>query len=105
VSKKLDCDGTCLARQVAKELEEEAALCLKLDHPNCLYLLGYKSTADCGGPLQLWELCENGSIYDLYAKKNMRFDMSTALRLARESAAGFGALHQLGYMHRDIKSP
>ncbi len=90
--------------QAAKELEDEAQLCLKLDHPNCTYMLGYKATLDNGGLIQIMENCDNGSISDMYVKEGMRFDMQTAWRLARETAVGLSVLHKMGYMHRDIKS-
>ncbi len=91
--------------QVVKDLESECSLFLKLDHPNCHYLLGYKVTLDEGGPFQLTELCERGSVYDVYAQRGMKFDQPTAWRMARESALGLDVLHSMGYMHRDVKSP
>mmetsp|Transcript_63233 Transcript_63233/g.144825 ORF Transcript_63233/g.144825 Transcript_63233/m.144825 type:complete len:720 (-) Transcript_63233:37-2196(-) len=87
-----------------KETVDEVNFFLKLDHPNCHYLLGAKTTLDNGGIMLLTEICEKGSIFDFYGKGGKRFDMQTAWRLARECAMGFAVIHDLGFMHRDIKS-
>jgi serine/threonine protein kinase len=52
----------------------------------------------------MWQVCENGSLFDLYCTKGKRFDVHTALRLGKECASGLAEIHRLGYMHRDIKS-
>mmetsp|Transcript_29477 Transcript_29477/g.70910 ORF Transcript_29477/g.70910 Transcript_29477/m.70910 type:complete len:710 (-) Transcript_29477:333-2462(-) len=87
-----------------KETLDEVNFFMLLDHPNCHYLLGAKTTIDNGGILLLTEICDNGSIYDFYGKFGKRFDLRTAWRIAKECALGFSVIHGLGYMHRDIKS-
>ncbi|EKX44625.1 hypothetical protein GUITHDRAFT_71999 [Guillardia theta CCMP2712] len=87
-----------------QETIDEVDFFLKLDHPNCHYLLGAKTTLEDGGILILTELCDLGSIYDFYSKGRKKFDTATSLRLAEECATGFEVIHSLGYMHRDIKS-
>jgi len=87
-----------------KETLDEVNFFLKLDHPNCHYLLGAKTTLDNGGIMLLTEICDKGSVYDFYGKAGKRFDMQTAWRLARECALGFDVIHDMGFMHRDIKS-
>mmetsp|Transcript_2202 Transcript_2202/g.5081 ORF Transcript_2202/g.5081 Transcript_2202/m.5081 type:complete len:470 (+) Transcript_2202:1198-2607(+) len=87
-----------------KDTMDEVKFFLMLDHPNCHYLLGAKTTLDNGGIMLLTEICEKGSIFDFYGKGGKRFDMQTAWRLARECAMGFAVIHDLGFMHRDIKS-
>mmetsp|Transcript_38840 Transcript_38840/g.93622 ORF Transcript_38840/g.93622 Transcript_38840/m.93622 type:complete len:216 (+) Transcript_38840:222-869(+) len=77
---------------------------MALDHPNCHYLLGAKTSLDQGGILVLTEICENGSLFDMYCTKGIRFDPQTAFRIGKECALGFEQIHKIGYMHRDIKS-
>jgi len=87
-----------------KDTMDEVKFFLMLDHPNCHYLLGAKTTLGNGGIMLLTEVCENGSFYDFYCQQGLRFDKGTAWRLANECATGFGVIHDIGYMHRDIKS-
>ncbi len=87
-----------------QEILDEVKFFMKLDHPNCHYLLGAKTTLDNGGILELTEVCENGSLFDLYCQKGTRFSAPTAWRIGRECALGYDAIHDIGYMHRDIKS-
>eukprot|EP00290_Baffinella_frigidus_P029703 CAMPEP_0180233240 /NCGR_PEP_ID=MMETSP0987-20121128/27965_1 /TAXON_ID=697907 /ORGANISM="non described non described, Strain CCMP2293" /LENGTH=702 /DNA_ID=CAMNT_0022199035 /DNA_START=35 /DNA_END=2143 /DNA_ORIENTATION=- len=87
-----------------KETMDEVKFFLMLDHPNCHYLLGAKTTLNNGGIMLLTEICDNGSLFDFYCKEGRRFDLGTAWRLAHECATGFGVIHDIGYMHRDIKS-
>eukprot|EP00960_Hanusia_phi_P060095 764404-Hanusia_phi.AAC.2 len=104
----MSCAGKTLLGQpdagTVQETIDEVDFFLKLDHPNCHYLLGAKTTLENGGILILTELCDLGSIYDFYSKGRKKFDSATALRLAEECATGFEVIHSLGYMHRDIKS-
>lgn len=89
---------------LVKETLDEVEFFMKLDHPNCHYMLGSKTTLEDGGIMLLTEVCEMGSIFDKYNKENVVFDLATALRLTRECALGFEHIHSMGYMHRDIKS-
>eukprot|EP00960_Hanusia_phi_P049504 759579-Hanusia_phi.AAC.3 len=87
-----------------RETKAEVDFFMRLDHPNCHYLLGAKTSIENGGILLLTELCELGSVYDFYGKSRKAFDAPTALRLAHECSTGFSVIHQMGFMHRDIKS-
>eukprot|EP00286_Rhodomonas_abbreviata_P020854 CAMPEP_0181297642 /NCGR_PEP_ID=MMETSP1101-20121128/5351_1 /TAXON_ID=46948 /ORGANISM="Rhodomonas abbreviata, Strain Caron Lab Isolate" /LENGTH=705 /DNA_ID=CAMNT_0023402597 /DNA_START=27 /DNA_END=2144 /DNA_ORIENTATION=- len=92
------------SQELVDETMEEVNFFIQLDHPNCHYLLGAKTTLDNGGIMLLTEVCESGSLFDLYGKQGRKFDMQTAHRLARECAVGFDVIHNMGFMHRDIKS-
>ena len=73
---------------LVREMENEVRFFLAIDHPNCHYMLGAKTTLDNGGILMLTELCDNGSLFDLYTKSRITFDRMTQLRVIRECAAG-----------------
>lgn len=93
-----------VTKEILDDLQNEVDLFYKLDHPNCHYMVGVKLTADADGPLLLTEVCDEGSLFDIYAKKQKKFDPETALRIAKECALGLEHLHSIGYMHRDVKS-
>jgi serine/threonine protein kinase len=52
---------------LVRDLQKEVALFELLDHPNCHYMLGAKVSLENGGLLLLTEVCENGSIFDMYS--------------------------------------
>jgi hypothetical protein len=91
-------------QNLVNEVKHEVAFFEKLDHPNCHYLLGAKTTLDNGGVITLTEVCEKGSFFDLYCTQKVVFDLPTSWRIAKECAQGYEYIHNLGYMHRDIKS-
>mmetsp|Transcript_47753 Transcript_47753/g.113644 ORF Transcript_47753/g.113644 Transcript_47753/m.113644 type:complete len:722 (+) Transcript_47753:178-2343(+) len=96
--------GKC-TKEILDDLQNEVTVLTKMDHPNCHFLIGAKLLPDAdGGPLLLTEICEEGSFFDLYAKKRLKFDAPTSYRIAHGCAAGMEHLHGIGYMHRDIKS-
>ena len=82
--------------EVCKELEKEALLMKLLDHPNCHIIHGAKCTVQDGGPLILTEVCSEGSLFDLYAKRQVKFDLITGWRIALECSLGLQAVHDLG---------
>jgi Ca2+-binding EF-hand superfamily protein len=90
--------------QTVAETKEEIRFFLKLNHPNVHYLLGAKTTLENGGIMLLTEVCENGSLFDVYSKMGCKFDNATAWRIAKECATGFKMIHEINFMHRDIKS-
>ncbi len=47
---------------------QELRILEKLDHPNCQYFLGAKTTCENGGTMVLLELCAEGSLFDKYRK-------------------------------------
>jgi serine/threonine protein kinase len=50
----------------------EVAVFEKLQrHPHCMYMIGAKTTLEDGGSLVLTELCESGSVFDMYCKHGM----------------------------------
>ena len=53
------------------EVQNEINFFMKLDHPNCHYLLGAKTTLDDGGIIVLTEVCDQGSLFDLYYTKQV----------------------------------
>mmetsp|Transcript_17739 Transcript_17739/g.44683 ORF Transcript_17739/g.44683 Transcript_17739/m.44683 type:complete len:584 (-) Transcript_17739:108-1859(-) len=91
-------------QELVQECLDEVKFFMALDHPNCHYLLGAKTSLDQGGILVLTEICDNGSLFDMYCTKSIRFDPATAFRIGKECALGFEQIHKIGYMHRDIKS-
>jgi hypothetical protein len=91
-------------QNLVNEVKLEVDFFMKLDHPNCHYLLGAKTTLDNGGIITLTEVCDNGSLFNLYCVQGMVFDLQTAWRIGKECAEGCNFIHGLGYMHRDIKS-
>lgn len=92
-----------LSAELVGSILNEVRLVEKIEHPNCQYLIGAKTTLENGGILLLVEHCSEGSIFDCYCK-GKHFDVPTAWRLAKETASGLEAIHNLGYMHRNINS-
>ena len=55
--------------EAARDMEREAAALLRLDHPNCLFMYGYALAPEAGGPLLLTEHCAEGSLFDVYGRR------------------------------------
>eukprot|EP00295_Goniomonas_pacifica_P041584 CAMPEP_0176000888 /NCGR_PEP_ID=MMETSP0108-20121206/58059_1 /TAXON_ID=195067 ORGANISM="Goniomonas pacifica, Strain CCMP1869" /NCGR_SAMPLE_ID=MMETSP0108 /ASSEMBLY_ACC=CAM_ASM_000204 /LENGTH=663 /DNA_ID=CAMNT_0017333415 /DNA_START=9 /DNA_END=2000 /DNA_ORIENTATION=- len=90
--------------ELCAETAAECQLMERMDNENVHGLLGCKTQMP--DICMLTELCPNGSLFDCYMKKRMRFDKGTQWRFARECAIGIDVLHQMNpiFMHRDIKS-
>ena len=64
------------------------------------YIHRYKHKHKHTNTQVLTEVCDKGSIFDLYSQHSVAIRPSTALRMAKECAAGFAHIHSMGYMHR-----
>lgn len=94
ISGKL-CDG-----DRRKRFTREAETCQRLSHPNVVRVFGFGETTD-GGLYIAMELLEG---MDLGARLD-RGPVPTdeIVRVGRAAAAGLGAAHALGIVHRDVK--
>jgi len=89
------CDG-----DRRKRFTREAETCQRLSHPNVVRVEGFGETAD-GGLYIAMELLEG---MDLGARlEKSRLPTDEIVRIGRAAAAGLGAAHALGIVHRDVK--
>ena len=79
----------------------EAAAQGKVSHPNVAALLDKGRTAD--GEFFLVSEFVRGQTLGLTIAQSGAFAAPVAVRIAEQAAAGLGAIHQQGVVHRDIK--
>lgn len=61
--------------------------------------------ADHAGAVEIFTpFMPHGSAFDVVRREGP-FDAEIAVRLIRDAALGLSAVHQLGYLHRDVKTP
>jgi serine/threonine protein kinase len=78
------------------------SVALQLEHPNIVRLLA----SDFSAPPDVsmaFEYCSNGRLFDAMYMRGMMPDLSTALPIAAQIAAGMSALHAAGIMHRSLR--
>mmetsp|Transcript_32849 Transcript_32849/g.75121 ORF Transcript_32849/g.75121 Transcript_32849/m.75121 type:complete len:549 (-) Transcript_32849:159-1805(-) len=92
--------------EIAQDLQEEAKLLQRLDHPNVHFMLGGRFDARDPPLCMLTELCPNGSLFDCYYTNGKRFTPAAKFMFAMQCAQGINVLHTLNppFIHRDIKS-
>jgi serine/threonine protein kinase/TPR repeat protein len=110
VFKALDPQGNTVAIKVllsGKEaspaqrarFDREARALAKVNHPNVVRLLDVGEHG--GGPYLVMDFHEEGSLED--ALKKTLLSPECAARLGSQLAAGLGAVHSQGVLHRDLK--
>jgi serine/threonine protein kinase len=82
-------------------LIREAAILKVLDHPGIVRLRALRRGADQG--VLVLDLVEGQSLEAVCAQAGGRLDADTLTALARELALAVAAIHQAGYLHRDLK--
>ncbi|MEW6359897.1 MAG: protein kinase [Planctomycetota bacterium] len=84
----------------AKRFLREAKSAARVEHPNVLSV--YHVGQHEGRYFIEMQYADGGTLADLIEEKG-RVDAHTAARLIRDAAAGIGAAHDRGIIHRDVK--
>ncbi len=84
----------------ASRVMREARAAARLNHPNAVTL--YHVSREGDRICIFMELLDGGSLADLLDCEG-RFDWPNATRAIRDAAAGLGAAHAAGLVHRDVK--
>lgn len=79
----------------------EALTTMRIDHPNVVRVLGVEQSDDARPYLVMEALV--GEPLGEYLRREESVPVDLALVLARQTAAGLAAAHDLGIVHRDIK--
>jgi len=83
----------------ALRFEREARALAQLDHPNVVAV--YDSGTDDGTPYVVMQLLSGPSLAALTSERGP-LPLELALDLTRQAAAGLGAAHAAGLIHRDV---
>ena len=91
--------GSGVDPELAARFEREGVVLARLDHPNIVPVLA--SGIDEGRPYLVMELIDGKSLEVVAREGPMAVD--DALDLVADVAAGLGAAHRAGVIHRDVK--
>jgi serine/threonine-protein kinase len=72
----------------------------KVDHPNCVRLLA--AGEEQGWPFLVMEFVDGGTLQGRLDKYT-RLSVAETIAVGRQIAAGLGAAHRVGILHRDVK--
>ena len=85
-----------------ERLEREARTMARLRHPNIVTVHDFQRLED-GSAAIVMQFVEGGSLRELLRLHPTGLPVAEALRLIRQIAAGLGAAHAAGIVHRDMK--
>ncbi len=87
----------------AKQLLEEAQNVLLLRHPHLVKLIHYFLSKDRKRIYLLYEYCDGGDLKQFVEKKGGFLTFKEALNILYQITDGLAYLHNLGFIHFDIK--
>ncbi|HEV8323918.1 MAG TPA: protein kinase [Myxococcota bacterium] len=93
--------GGALEAEARRRFEREAELLREIDHPNVVRALDAGEAAD-GTPWLAMELLRGESL-DVGLRRRGKLAPAEVVRLGVAAAAGLGAAHARGLVHRDVK--
>mmetsp|Transcript_17843 Transcript_17843/g.58671 ORF Transcript_17843/g.58671 Transcript_17843/m.58671 type:complete len:846 (-) Transcript_17843:74-2611(-) len=103
--------GEISFRQIFHSIRLELAVTRVLNHPNIVEFKGmitnFPDAKGSNDDFQLafvFELCSNGSLFDLIHRKTVNLPLLKKFSIAREIASGVGYLHDLSIVHRDLST-
>ncbi len=85
-----------------ERLEREARTMARLRHPNIVTVHDFQRLDD-GSAAIVMQHIEGGSLRELLRRHPKGLPVAEALRIIRQIAAGLGAAHEAGIVHRDMK--
>ena len=88
-------------RQVAERFRREAQSIARIDHRNVVSVIDY-GTTEAGVTFLVMELLAGCTLADAIHQAGS-FPPARAAAVTRQLAAGLGAAHRLGFVHRDLK--
>ncbi|MCA9667689.1 MAG: protein kinase, partial [Myxococcales bacterium] len=88
--------------EIATRFRQEAEVTSRLRHENIVEVLDYDETDD-GVPYLVMELLEGEELGARLRRVKRPFDLPTAQTIFEQAAAGLGAAHAAGIVHRDVK--
>jgi len=86
--------------RLAERFRREAKSIAQIRHPNVVMVSDY-GTTEAGLTFLVMDVIDGCSLAD--AIDSGRFDPARAAAIAKQLAAGLGAAHALGFVHRDLK--
>ncbi len=87
----------------SRQLLDEAQNVLLLSHPNLVKLHHYFLSRDRKKVYLLYEYCNGGDLKTYAERKGGKLPFKEALKILRQVAEGLAYLHNLGFIHFDIK--
>ncbi|PIE19997.1 MAG: hypothetical protein CSA65_00115 [Proteobacteria bacterium] len=87
---------------IATRFRQEAEITSRLKHENIVDVLDYNETEE-GVPYLVMELLEGEDLGRRMRRVRAPFQLSLAKELFEQAAAGLGAAHDAGVVHRDVK--
>jgi serine/threonine protein kinase len=92
---------TAASAEFRGRLLREAEAAKSIVHPNVVTVIDAGQT-DEGAPFLVMEALQGESLGE-YLRRNGTIPLDTALILLKQAAAGLGAAHRAGVVHRDVK--
>jgi len=87
----------------AKQLLDEAQNVFLINHPHLVRLYHYYLSRDKKKIYLLYEYCNGGDLKQLVERKNSPLPFNEAFNILYQVAEGLAYLHNLGFIHSDIK--
>jgi serine/threonine protein kinase len=95
--KQLSKDGAALA-----EFAQEVALMCRLKHPSLLTCIAANITPP--DVMLVTEYMKRGTLFDVLYRDRIRLTTALVRKMALQAAEGLAYMHELGFLHRDLKS-
>jgi serine/threonine protein kinase len=87
--------------EILKRFKTEAEIAAKLDHPNIVVVIDYK-TLDDGTPYIVYEYLQGESLAQRLAEEGA-LDLESVFSIIRQVGSALTAAHGAGVVHRDLK--
>eukprot|EP01114_Cavostelium_apophysatum_P018373 TRINITY_DN5676_c0_g1_i1.p1 TRINITY_DN5676_c0_g1~~TRINITY_DN5676_c0_g1_i1.p1 ORF type:complete len:932 (-),score=119.97 TRINITY_DN5676_c0_g1_i1:18-2813(-) len=91
-----------LKEEDASGFISEAAMLMKIKHPNCVLFLGVYNDPVTRDRFIVTEYCEHGSVLQYFESNSKNLDLTALLKIAFDAAKGMAYLEENNVVHRDL---